>query len=623
MAFNGAGPVNITAPRADVNFTYVTAFQLTGGAFTVDTSTTTAGATAGNIYLSATSMTTPTSTVSLKANGGGNGGNITFYPGTATIKLGTNNGDIAVSSNGGTTGNGGTINIDPSSGNITIDTANAINASSGPTSGTGGTVNLTANPNISVTGTVTGAAINVDGKGSGDGGQIHILANGTLNLGGAAGALSLSASNNGGTGSGGTIEIGYVTTLTSSGTISANAGTATGSNGHGGTINIHDNGTVSVGTTVLNASGQGTGAGGNITVSGANNIDFTGATITAKGGTTGAGGTFTTLHALTFDVHGIVSVDAGSSSPVNVQDGTVSLNGVPCGQWKLGSGNGNTSWLKTYWACANPTTPDALEQNASVGANNVGAIKSVFDTHGVQFYVFATPAKYNTFFAVSSAAVVDFGYTRVIGTPVYSSVFETNNSHTVTTDTVKEFAAHELGHAAAILEGDETGSQAYVTWAENDLLKLDYTTVGSGNSTSTRRAACSSNGTAPFDGVNAESDGNPICNSGVLAPRYRVGGVATGAPLINSKIAQIASGAFLWTSNDFVEMYAQAFAYESVSINLPVVAYFTADRLFGNSINLFACVPDWGDSRNRNVTPSNAACSAAVPGWYHTQVTTQ
>ena len=99
---------------------------------------------------------------------------ITFYPGNTPVKLGANKaGDFQFLANGGSaSGDAGAIIINPSAsnGNITIDTANAVSAGVAGSSGQGGTVNLLANSNFLVSPTVSGNALNVDGKGSKKGG---------------------------------------------------------------------------------------------------------------------------------------------------------------------------------------------------------------------------------------------------------------------------------------------------------------------------------------------------------------------------------------------------------------------------------------------------------------------
>ena len=225
--------------------------------------------------------------------GTGNGGNITVFPGNVAggiFKLGTSTGNSKVIADAGASGgDGGTINVNPFPGSISIETADAVTAkaSSGATADSkGGSVTLIGNPNVTVSPSLTGASINVDGKGNRDGGSIKILGFGTLNLGSSAGGLNLSA-RAAGTGNGGNIEIGYASILTQDGTLSVSATSGNGSNGKGGIINFHDLGRITVaGTIRADSAGTGTGKAGSITLAQTafNPMTLDGATISASGG---------------------------------------------------------------------------------------------------------------------------------------------------------------------------------------------------------------------------------------------------------------------------------------------------------------------------------------------------
>ncbi len=287
---SSGGTVNINVDKATFN-----APQLTVNANGPATS----NGDGGTVYINSKAWTqNSTSKETITANGAtlgiGNGGSISYFPGTQAVKLGTSAGDLqTIANGGGTGGNGGTININPNPGptaNITINTANAVSAvGQVATNGDGGSVTLIANPNISVTSTLTGAAITVDGNGTGKGGTIKILANGTLSLGTEAGGLSLSAQAKG-TGNGGSIEIGYVTDLTVSqtGIVTVNGGPNSGSNGTGGVINFHNLGKLTVSGS-LTADSIGPGKAGSITLSqgGFSAMTLTNAIISASGGCVG------------------------------------------------------------------------------------------------------------------------------------------------------------------------------------------------------------------------------------------------------------------------------------------------------------------------------------------------
>jgi len=345
LVFSG-GPVNITASQSDVYLSYVGDLQFNGGNVVIDTSTTVSGAAAGSINIYATSMsTTPAGNVALKANGGGNGGNITVFPGTGNISMGTNAGDYAVSSNGGSFGgNGGTIDINPASGNITIDTADAITAVASGV-GNGGTIELIANPNLTAAAGLSGVLVNADAEGTGNGGSIQLLGNGDLDLG--AGTISADSLE---VGNGGSVEIGYLNSLTTEtdSEITVNAGSS--GDGTGGTINIHD---IAAGVTLnstINASGQGTGNGGNISVDASGDLALGASAVTLDGGNTGTGGEVS-LTSDSGDITGTVAINAyGGCSDGN--GGTVTLSGDNISFVSIGASSGGDPSTSSCMAIA-------------------------------------------------------------------------------------------------------------------------------------------------------------------------------------------------------------------------------------------------------------------------------
>ena len=310
LIFNNTGLVTIDASGTSGGtggFVDLQQFGTTGGGirintpptFTVNTNGPSSGGNAGPVNFNAGAATIGASTkVVITANGpsagAGNGALITLHPGTANLKFGTNNGDIQLSSNGGsTTGDAGTLDVQTfPTGSITIDTANAVSATVPGTDGKGGTVTLFANGAFSVTSGVSGATINVDGKGTKDGGSITIFGtSGSVNLGTAAGGLSLSASGTTGTGNGGSVDIGSLS-LTLANDLSVSAGTGSGGNGHGGTMNFHGLGGFTVsGTPTVKADGHGTGIAGSITAAmfSFNTMTLDNATFSASGDTAGSG----------------------------------------------------------------------------------------------------------------------------------------------------------------------------------------------------------------------------------------------------------------------------------------------------------------------------------------------
>ncbi len=401
--------------------------------------------------------------------GTGNGGNITFFPGTiADLKLGTNAGNVQVLANGGSTGgDAGSLNINPfpSPSNVTIDTANAVSAMALGGNAKGGFVQLVANPNLSVNPTLSGATINVDGKGTGKAGEIHIFANGTLNLGSAAGSLLLSAKGDpAGTGDGGIVELGYITNLTQAGILSVNGGAASGSNAKGGTINFHDINALSA-TGTITANGKGTGFPGTINLAqtfGANNMNLAGANISASGDPAGdASGhdidisssaginmSGTVLHAdaggtgnaFGGSVHitsaaqvdltqpnilitakgadngpgGVVVISSVSNFDVhkviNVDGGgsigfTIFDGSVQLNSKTCTQKRIDTTWPKSYWNCTSTNLQDSLDAIPSSVAQGLVNLTTQLSTAKTQLYVFNNAADYNAFWNDAIEAV--------------------------------------------------------------------------------------------------------------------------------------------------------------------------------------------------------------------------
>ncbi|MBA4077085.1 MAG: hypothetical protein C0508_18760, partial [Cyanobacteria bacterium PR.023] len=551
--------------------------------------------------------------------GVGTGGNITFFPGTiAELKLGTNAGDVQVLADGGSTGgDAGRLNINPfpSPSNVTIDTANAVSAKARGTNAKGGFVQLVANPNLSVNPLLTGAAINVDGKGTGAAGEIHIFANGTLNLGSATGSLLLSAKGDpAGTGNGGIVELGYVTTLTTS-DISVAGGAGSGSNAKGGTINIHDSGIVSVGNSTFDASAQGNGDGGEITISGGSPINFSAATIKAIAGPsgTGKGGRFVSSSAIgtanVFNVPRIIKVDPGSQILSTEFAGSIKLNGITCQQWKSVN---SPSWLKTYWKCSDPTSYLGLYYAPANFAEQMSpTLRGQLGTSNVWLFAFASIADYSTFFGYPNTNDRK-GNTDTYsgGTPyIVSNIFPPNPS----AENLKEATAHELGHTLDNNAGVLSGSTEYEDSQYSDLFHLDHLS-DSGGPNSPRRDPCVANGItpAPFFGAVDEITGAAICQGGILNAAYKTNGVAW----TNSKIAFAASPLI----GPRPELYAQQMAlklFVTGNLSQAQVLSKTVDILVGFN-GYLPCTASWATLRATGSTakpPLTGVCALA-PAWY-------
>ncbi len=432
LIFSGAA-VNITAEGSSVTINGKGSSPLKfdgSGAFTINTSTAVAGQAGGDINIfAATSMTAPVSTVTLNANGGGDGGNITLLPGTANIKLGTKAGDFKISSDGGaSSGSGGSINVNPLSGSITIDTANAVSAKVPGTTGSGGKVTLFANGTFSVNPALAGTTIDVNGKGAnGNGGNIKIVGSGNVTIGSAAGALSMTATGSNGTGNGGNIELDFFDTLTLASDVSVAAGTGAGSNGNGGTLKFNPLfGFTLSGTRSLNANSFGTGTAGSITAVSLTSAPMVldNATISASGDIAGAGtggqlsftnsGPITVANA-TFNANGggtggdagSVTLNAGSAIDVS----TAHINAIAP---MSGNGKGGTVSLNN----ASGITGGPLDVNNNIKVDGKGTGATAFDgsvaLNGVTCQQWKTP---NTTWPLGWWECVTIGTQSNPGTP--------------------------------------------------------------------------------------------------------------------------------------------------------------------------------------------------------------
>ena len=658
---------------------------------------TTGSGDAGVIYFSTSALTQGSTTKSIfsakgAAAGMGKGGFITVFPGAiADYKLGTNPGNVQVIADGGLTGgDAGRINVNPFPGSLTIDTANAVSAKALGGNAKGGFIQLVGNPNLAVNPTLTGATINVDGKGTGAAGEIHIFANGTVNLGSTAGSLLLSANGDpAGTGDGGIIELGYITTLNIT-DLSASAGAGSSSNGKGGTINIHDGGTYTI-TGTVKADGKGTGDAGNITISSlfanimtlngarisasadtngsgsgknitvlnAGEILMNGTVVDANGAGTGAGGTIqievTSANSPKLDLNGIgtfvnaiggpdglggkfisgnianfrapevVTVRAGDNSSVSDFDGSMTLNLVLCQQWKTSYA---PSFPGSYWNCAHPTAPDANDEiHIEQAGGLISSLRAELKSPSTHLFVFDDAIAYRRFFTETVQNVPDdaLGYTTTFDGPIiFASLFRNfigSTGYTAATAVeLTEASSHELTHAIDFRKGFHSTTASWSNFAKNDFLNLDYSTVGSSSATSTKRLACSTNNSAPLDGVIDASSNSTFCdplNPGHLKASYTVGGVIPS----NSKLLLNAEPDIFGLTNGgfYFELYAQSGTYEYYSHLLPPSLYLkpTSDGVFARGY--FPCVRSWSSAVLAGAfTPpaSPASCSSLAPVWY-------
>jgi hypothetical protein len=400
LALTGSGAVLIDASGlasgdlAGAVSLYVDKANITVPSFTIQANAAGSSGFGGNISFQSSALTLGSGTTSkMQANGptgSGNGGSITVFPGNmaTALKLGTNAGDLQVIANGGTTGgDGGTIDVNPFPGDILIDTLNAVSATVLGSSGNGGNVTLIGNPNVTVNNLLTGATINVDGKGTGNAGKIVILGQSTLNVGTGVGALSLSAQATG-TGNGGSIELGFLSNLHVD-SMSVSAITGTSGNGTGGTINVHDIGQLTVTGTVL-ANGAGTGKAGTITLgqTALTPMTLTGSTISASGDPAGTGdgnqvtisnAGIITLDNATIDAQGgqagaggkggkiTINITGASSTPADISLAHINANAL-----STGSLDGGTVTINKVAAASGDNAIDPLASINVKSGNSAG-----------------------------------------------------------------------------------------------------------------------------------------------------------------------------------------------------------------------------------------------------------
>jgi len=359
----------------------------------------------------------------------------------------------------------------------------------------------------------------------------------------AAGSLTLSAQSNG-TGNGGTIEVGYISTLTVGGTLSAAAGSSSGGNGNGGTINLHDNGGLTV-TGTIEANGYGSGTGGTVTLD-SNATTLSSATITANGGpNNGNGGTFNISNQTAeIDQDTVIDVDAGDDQTGCCTAAVVrplaqtSIDGVKnytnkstgfvahCQQWSTGT----ATWPLSWWDCtpnlAQPNDLDKVPVNLAA-SKTFASVQVLLNTYFTAIYVVADNNNYNAVFNPPTALpAIAGGLTIRVGTHTYSSPWQSGSIGDPNPKGVinyseaqyTEVSAHELGHAVDIANGTPSSTNSdYGTFISRDSFDMNNVVDVSSPSGYTTRLPCAQtiyhNGTTdtidtpPFQGVLDMVDG--------------------------------------------------------------------------------------------------------------------
>jgi hypothetical protein len=405
----------------------------------------------------------------------------------------------------------------------------------------------------------------------------------------------------------------------------AKGGTA---GGNGGTIVISSDPVNIKTANAVNASAMaGNGDGGEIFFGGYIQSFDPGATVTAIGKGAGKGGKFTAFHNIVdIDILTFVKVDAGPTVPVANLAGYITLNNVPCRQWKL---SGTQAWPKTYWVCTagrdNPlplSTDTAAADVAKSATFNSLRARFANAANKAEIFVFAGSAGFNAFWRESlpsNAGGLTFksalASTRIYVNPWQSgSIGNPNVVVNYNYNQTREVAAHELGHA---LDRSFAGAGTlpsrdvlYSGFVVRDTNTLDYADPAF----AIRRLPCvltpnpaggNFPGKIPFAGVVDTVTGLNVCVAGQLNNALINGGWPAGT--FNSQVLTTLEGS-LWipvaqTSPAWVEPHAQLFSYGAVG-NQGGKPF--SNKVFDNGY--FPCLKSWATSERGNALPV-AACA--------------
>lgn len=476
---------------------------------------------------------------------------------------------------------------------------------------------------------------------------------------------SLLADASGKAGAGGTVSVDVYAAVLNGDSITLNAnGPATG-DGNGGTINFNANSTVmgatSKGLLTANAAATGNGAastsaisfypGSDVVLGSANgefalsanggNVSGNAGSITVNSGSgtvtvdvpttqpttvvsaiatgsSGLGGNVSiNKYSTRFDINASIKVDASPAESPSNFNGSMTLNGVLCQQYKTGFAP--STWPLVYWDCTS-ATPDGIQRTFATNYLTT-SLQTLMDDSSVTMYTLNSLGDYNSVFKPEKALPLNaVGATfEIPSTPSgYTTVFGLSSNSTRKT----ELAGHEFGHAiddANALAGVEnSASNDHKKYSINDYLYLDYSNISSTEMASTYRDPCSpGTSPAPFAGVIDLTTNELICNGTTLNPDGNYGNL-TNSGILNKADAHIftANSAGAWA-----ELYAQAFAYADYGyMNIGTVSNLydqTADGVFYNGY--MNCAEKWGAALagGQSVPPTSASayCSATLPAW--------
>lgn len=627
------GKISVSGNTMSFNGTQATAMDVSAPGTTGDGGTLSVNG--GTITFSGTGYT-------LAANAGstqGNGGTVSLSA-FAALKVGNSAGGVQFSAKGAGTGNGGTVTV---SGLPLTIAAASVNVSAGTGTGsnaTGGNINITSNFGGTITGnfaanglgagtggiitiktdtaTFTGATFTANGGVSGNGGSISLTTTGS-NAVSISGSTKFTASGGSTTGSGGTLSfttasnltlasssviasatgsgnggsisatVGAANTLTVTGSLDVSAGNGSNSEGNGGTINFHDNGTLAVDSAAtFKAIGEGNGTGGSITLDSQNRLVLLLNSLNASGGQTGPGGKIVVTNADVSPTYAeaIVQAWAGTGfSGTGIFGGSVKLNGVTCQQYFTG-----LIWPTFYRNCVNPTSPTSTDQ---IPPTTAGGLSAQLSAVKLVMYVMSDASQYQTFYGEDlSETDITGGITEPqTSAPIMVSAIFENTSRPLINGTESalpgslliEVSLHEMAHVIDWNAGlaNSSGSAPYQTNYADDYQYLNQ--AGGGK-------PCLADGTGPFNGVVDIQTGAQFCNGATLnnpATKNNPNGIYTG--LNNSGIAQASTGNLsmhtvqLGTAYGYIEPFAQSFAYQDYGKTLSYPSGYadtTADGLF-------------------------------------------
>jgi filamentous hemagglutinin len=587
----------------------------------------------------------------IDASGAGTGTGGTLTVNGDSVQL---NNNAQLVADGGDEGNGGSVSV-TTTGTTAMDWTSAPSGAfsvSGNGSGNSGSITVKTQSDLSLSGPAFDA--NSDTAGSGNGGQIVITTTGNLTTTGTLVA-------NGGCDDGNDGEIsltGANVNIDSIGedgsTLCPDGGTPATKHSNrvkplDGSNNTGNGPTVVIQTDMLTGPTEGKKINANARTSNGNGgiLDFSQVdgwnlapylpnTFTALGGSNGGNGGQAILKSNShpFDVYSLIKVDGGTVTEVAPEtghtdpsdkaskfDGSVSIGGVVCQQWRIGQGtNGSsgaqrTAWPLVYWNCANPVTPSLTDQQAVIVAisTKLDNLRTRMAAKNPVLYVFTGAGPFDTYFDQTEAPL-EGGLTFTLGT-LYSAPWESgshgsNQTLPYTAQQYSEVVGHELGHVVDLSfvgtgQGKPSVSTPYLNYMTQDQNTFNYADPGF----SVPRLPCAPTpnpaggnypGNIPFANAVVPNTTTPICKNNALNPDATPSG---GWPTTNMGILSAWMDS-LWSGTPWIEPHAQIFAYELVGNQ---GARSPVDSVFDNGY--FPCTAGWSTTEQSNALPGGT-CSA-------------